>query len=335
MTTQAVVVSESLEERLSQAVVGKGESIEVFDLYNGIGGAVTWLSAQSGVDTAYFCRELESQLGGDRATMPSAEWIREHGGFIAHLEVIRFESGLLAAKVHAEDHSLIFYNGRITECRGMKDGIPDVGVPFQLRELMIEGFDIKVLPQEIDTRTGKLYGYVTRGEKILPLKGPGSVAGAEATLSYGVIRLTAPDMVSEYTPQLISTEVGVNNGGSKFGICLTTHPEAKYQLTYGETPAPVHEFNFDRSGKLDEVVLVQSREGMQEKFRVESQKWAMAFNACFGTRLKESVPSLDIEASLLKMIWPFTNHTIPLPESAAASQGKSVLEQFIVYRPTQ
>ncbi|MEK6837095.1 MAG: hypothetical protein AABX69_00460 [Nanoarchaeota archaeon] len=334
MTTQAGVVSGSLEERLSKAVVGKDGHIKVFDPYSGIGGAITWLSAQSGVDTADFCMELESQLGGGRASMPSPDWIRAHGGLTAHLEVTMFKSGLLAAKVHSEDHNLLFYNGRITECRGMKDRMAEIDVPFQLQGLMIEGFDIKVMPQEIDTGSDKLCGYVTTGKKVSPFKGHGLVAGAEATLTYGVLRLTAPNFVTEYPPKLIVAEVGVNDGASKFGISLTADPEAKYQFTYGKTPEPVHEFNVDRSGKLGGVVLVVTRGGQQEKLSVKSEQWASAFNACFGTRFKESVPSIDIEASLLKMVQPFTHHSLPLPESAAASQGtqgKSALEQFIVY----
>jgi hypothetical protein len=335
MTTQAAATSESLEKRLLQAVVGNAERTEVFDPYSGIGGAITWLSAQPTVDTADFCGELEKQVGGNRASMPSPEWVSAHGGVTAHLEIVRFESGLLAAKVHAEDHNLAFYSGRITECRGMKNGVPEVDVPFQLRELMIDGFNIEVLPHEIDAVDGKLYGYSTIGRKTIQLKGAGLVTGAEATLTYDLIRLTASDLISEYAKRLIIAEVGVNDGGSKFGISLTAHPEVKYKFAYGKAPAPVHEFNFDSSGKLAGVVLVQTREGQQERLDVESEKWGWAFDACFGTRFNESVPSIDIEASLIKMIRPFTNHSIQLPESAASSQGKSALEQFIVYRAAQ
>jgi len=335
MTTQDAVSSEPLEERLSQLVVGHDERSKVFDPVSGIGGVISWISSQPRVEPASFCRELESQLSGGRAIMPAPDWIRSHGGLIAHLEVVRFESGLLAANIHTENHSTMFYNGTITECRGMRNGLPVVDVPLQLRGLMMDGFAIDIWPQEVVTNVGTLYAYATRGVKTIKVNGSGLVPGADATLTYGILRMSTPDFVSEYAPKLIVAEVDISDGSSKFGISLTVQPEVKFQLAYGAAPAPVHEFDFDVSGSLAGVVLVKFREGLPEKAPLDAKNWATAFNACFGTKSSYPVPPIDVAASLLKMMGPFTNPPAQPPASAAASHGKSPLEQFIAYKPAQ
>lgn len=198
----------------------------------------------------------------------------------AHAGMLKFESGLVFAEVHGADHDFFPYQGIIGELNGFKLAVYPV---------------VKQIQTPIGMRMSP--GCITEGVRSL------SLGDVTADLHYRMMKpIGLPAKLA-----LMRLDVRTRHP-FPVDFTLTAYPEkSASSSSYGITlrGSPVY-FVFSPEGELSEA---RSFVGENETKTVPDDDRPAAYNFAFNCGNK--IPTIDVTATILHSLRPFTGHSMP------------------------